>query len=63
MVNQLYFCRRHAPFVASTYKQKSDCSARVRSSGQVKRAWLSEKTLDELEVARDITVRKRITKM
>ena len=30
---------------------------------QVKRAGLTEKTLDELEVARDITVRKRITKM
>lgn len=30
---------------------------------QVRRAGLTEKTLDELEVARDITVRKRITKM
>ncbi|CAM9166374.1 unnamed protein product [Ectocarpus sp. 6 AP-2014] len=30
---------------------------------QVRRAGLTEKTLDELEVARDITVRKRITKI
>lgn len=30
---------------------------------QVRRAGLTEKTLDELEVARDITVRKKITKM
>lgn len=30
---------------------------------QVKKAGLTAKTLDELDVARDITVRKRITKM
>lgn len=30
---------------------------------QVRRAGLTEKTLDELEVARDITVRKRVSKM